>query len=93
MLRRRPDAKYRLAPEDLAICAKMQADILRNAAGFLKPGGKLVYSTCSIEQCENAEIVEYFLKKRSDFSLEKSITIFPSEQSDGASASVLKKNS
>ena len=77
----------------MAICAKMQADILRNAAGFLKPGGKLVYSTCSIEQCENAEIVENFLKKRSDFSLEKSITIFPSEQSDGASASVLKKNS
>ena len=93
VLRRRPDAKYRLAPEDLAICAKMQADILRNAAGFLKPGGKLVYSTCSIEQCENAEIVENFLKKRSDFSLEKSITIFPSEHSDGASASVLKKNS
>ena len=92
VLRRRPDAKYRLSPSDLDKCAKIQAKILRVAAEHLKPGGRLVYSTCSIEPCENIEIVEEFLKTHSDFRLVGCKKIFPSEQSDGASAFLLKKN-
>ena len=92
VLRRRPDAKYRLSPIDLDKCAKIQAKILRVAAEHLKPGGRLVYSTCSIEPCENIEIVEEFLNTHSSFRLAGCKKIFPSEQSDGASAFLLKKN-
>ncbi|MHB8840095.1 MAG: RsmB/NOP family class I SAM-dependent RNA methyltransferase, partial [Gemmatimonadaceae bacterium] len=59
--RRHPDARWRLRLSDLAVTAMMQRDILRSAALLVKPGGLLIYSTCSLEPEENEVQVEAFL--------------------------------
>lgn len=56
-LARNPEIKWRLAPADIAVHAARQREILANALDALKPGGKLVYSTCSLERRENEEVV------------------------------------
>ena len=56
-LARNPEIKWRLRPADLARFAGLQRAILGNALPHLKPGGKLVYATCSLEREENEEIV------------------------------------
>jgi 16S rRNA (cytosine967-C5)-methyltransferase len=59
--RRHPDARWRLRPSDLAVLPAEQRGILRAAAACVRPGGLLVYSTCSIESEENDEPVDAFL--------------------------------
>ncbi|MDP0498647.1 MAG: RsmB/NOP family class I SAM-dependent RNA methyltransferase [Verrucomicrobiota bacterium JB022] len=61
VLRRRPDAKWRLQPKEIDRVAELQQRLLQQAARFVKPGGTLVYSTCSIEPQENEAQVETFL--------------------------------
>jgi 16S rRNA (cytosine967-C5)-methyltransferase len=60
-LRRNPDLKFRQSPESVAELTQKQAAILRAAARLLKPGGRLVYATCSLLPEENEAIVEAFL--------------------------------
>jgi len=67
-LRRHPDARWRLGPEDPARMAAVQARILRGAAGAVRPGGLLVYSTCTLEPEENRGVIEAFLRDRPDFA-------------------------
>jgi 16S rRNA (cytosine967-C5)-methyltransferase len=57
VLRRRVDARWRLQPNDFARMAEEQLKILRRLVPLLKPGGALVYSTCSIEPEENEQVV------------------------------------
>lgn len=59
-LRRKPDAKWRQNPQSIAIFAQTQAAILRSAARLLKPGGRLVYATCSLLTEENEAIAQTF---------------------------------
>lgn len=66
-LRRHPDARWRLDPEDPARMAEVQARILLGAAGAVRPGGLLVYSTCTLEPEENRGVVDRFLAERPDF--------------------------
>jgi len=61
-LARNPEIKWRLEPEDLPELHERQLAILRSAAERLKPGGSLIYSTCSLEKEENEDVVERFLK-------------------------------
>ncbi len=61
VMQRRVDVRWRLRPESLPELRDLQMEILRHAAGFLKPGGTLVYSTCSLEAEENEEAVQQFL--------------------------------
>jgi 16S rRNA (cytosine967-C5)-methyltransferase len=68
--RRHPDARWRLAPTDLTLLAGIQRDILRGAASIVKPGGLLVYSTCSIEPEENDAQVDAFLRANPDWRLD-----------------------
>ena len=68
--RRHPDARWRLAPNDIAVLAATQRSILHAAASTVAPGGLLVYSTCSLETEENDAQVETFLAGHPDFSLE-----------------------
>lgn len=68
--RRHPDARWRLKISDLAVMAALQRSILRGAATIVKPGGLLIYSTCSLEPEENDAQVESFLHENSDWSLE-----------------------
>ena len=62
VIRRRPDVKWRLDAGDIARCAAKQLEMLRAAAGHVRPGGRLVYSTCSIEAEENQSVVDQFLQ-------------------------------
>ena len=68
--RRHPDARWRIKVSDLAVMAATQRSILRAAAKVVKPGGLLVYSTCSLEPEENDEQIESFLATHTDFALE-----------------------
>jgi 16S rRNA (cytosine967-C5)-methyltransferase len=68
--RRHPDARWRLKVSDLAVMSALQRSILRNAAEAVKPGGLLVYSTCSLEPEENDEQVARFLAEHPTWTLE-----------------------
>jgi len=68
--RRHPDARWRIKPSDLAVLGALQRTILRAAAESVRPGGLLVYSTCSLEPEENDAQVDAFLAERQDFHLE-----------------------
>lgn len=68
--RRHPDARWRLKISDLAVMGAIQRKILRAAATVVKPGGLLVYSTCSLEPEENDEQIDAFLASHPDFTLE-----------------------
>jgi 16S rRNA (cytosine967-C5)-methyltransferase len=67
--RRNPDGKWRATPNDLAELALRQQDILRSAARLVKPGGRLVYVTCSLLREENEAQAEAFLAASPDFAL------------------------
>ena len=60
-LRRNPDLKFRQSPESVAELTQKQGAILRSAARLLKPGGRLVYATCSLLPEENEQLVQAFL--------------------------------
>ncbi len=68
--RRHPDARWRLKASDLAVMPAIQRSILRAAADAVKPGGLLVYSTCSLEPEENDAQIEAFLDDHPRFTLE-----------------------
>jgi len=61
VIQRRTDVKWRLQDSDIENCAILQLKLLQSAASFVKPNGRIVYSTCSIEQTENSDVVEKFL--------------------------------
>jgi 16S rRNA (cytosine967-C5)-methyltransferase len=67
--RRNPDAKWRLEPKDLEELVALQAEILDSAQRLVKPGGRLVYVTCSLLAEEDERQVERFLETHPDFSL------------------------
>jgi 16S rRNA (cytosine967-C5)-methyltransferase len=74
---RRPDIKWRLRKSDIQRMANLQKSILKNISNYLKPGGKLVYSTCSLEREENQDVIDHFLKFRSDFELIGTNSLLP----------------
>lgn len=67
VIRKKPDIRYK-DPEPLAQLPEIQMEILENAARYVKKGGTLLYSTCTILSCENEEIVLKFLEAHSEFS-------------------------
>jgi 16S rRNA (cytosine967-C5)-methyltransferase len=77
VIRRNPEAKWRLALEDITRLAAVQKTMLKNAVRLLKPGGVLVYSTCSTTPQENEEVVRDFLSRGSDCVLENLQGLFP----------------
>ena len=68
--RRHPDARWRLKPSDFAVLGALQRTILDAAATAVRPGGLLVYSTCSLEDEENDAQIDAFLRTHSEFTLE-----------------------
>jgi 16S rRNA (cytosine967-C5)-methyltransferase len=68
--RRHPDARWRLKPSDMAVLPMLQRQILRAAASLVRPGGLLVYSTCSIEDDENDAPVDGFLAEHPEFTVD-----------------------
>jgi len=66
-LRRNPEIRYRLKAEDIVVLAAQQTRMLSNAARVVRPGGRLLYSTCSVEPEENEQVVNTFLKDAAEF--------------------------
>lgn len=83
VLRRNPDAKWKLSPEYLIKVRQLQQDILDRYAPMVKPGGKMIYATCSILSSENQNQVSAFLSRNSGFMLEEEKQILPSAGFDG----------
>lgn len=67
--RRNPELRWRLTPKRLAALTGLQARLIREGAGLVKPGGKLVYMTCSVLIEEDEDIVQAFLKDHAGFAL------------------------
>jgi 16S rRNA (cytosine967-C5)-methyltransferase len=69
VLRRNPEVKWRREPEDVTANADRQRSILGAAATMVKPGGRLVYATCSLEPEENDEVAAWLVATRRDFTV------------------------
>lgn len=82
-LRRNPDMKWRQKPEDIAELTTKQANILQSAATLLKPGGRLVYATCSVLPEENSGIVNAFLAAHPDFERVPADTVLRQQGVEG----------
>ncbi|MCB0379170.1 MAG: RsmB/NOP family class I SAM-dependent RNA methyltransferase [Bdellovibrionales bacterium] len=94
VLRRNPDSKWKLSEERLKELREIQTKILQDYSIMLKPGGLLLYSTCSILPSENEKQVENFLKNNSHYRLLKQRHIYPSRDGfDGFFMALLEKGS
>ncbi len=95
VLKRNPDAKWKLQPEFIDNIKKVQAEVLESYSRIVKPGGKLVYATCSVLPSENQEQVEKFLKTDNGkkFTFIKDQKILASESGfDGFYMALLERN-
>ena len=85
VMRRRVDLRWRLRPGDLQRVCSTQLQLLRQGAALLRPGGRLVYSTCSLEPEENQDAVAQFLNEHPGFKLERERELLPfADKVDGA---------
>ena len=94
VIRHRVDSKWRLKPGEFDQLAEVQGRMLAAAASFVRPGGRLVYSTCSLEPEENRQVIESFIEGEAgrDFVLEESAQGRPWEHGhDGAGAFRLRR--
>jgi 16S rRNA (cytosine967-C5)-methyltransferase len=92
VLRRNPDAKWKLTPEFVESVKTAQQDILSSYNTMVKPGGTMVYATCSVLHSENEDQVKKFLSGTTTFTLEEEKRIWPSEGFDGFYMARLKRN-
>ena len=76
VIRKKPDIRFK-KPEDIAGLPALQQSILCTAAGYVKPGGRLVYSTCTVLRQENEEVIERFIQGADDWALEGMQTLWP----------------
>jgi 16S rRNA (cytosine967-C5)-methyltransferase len=93
VLRRRVDARWRLEPAFFPLIAVTQHALLMRMLGLLKPGGRLVYSTCSIEPCENIQLVRAVLKEAPGWQLLEDKLLLPHrDHVDGAYAALIERS-
>ncbi len=83
VLSRKPDIKLHMAPEDMDTLIPLQYSILNNVCQYVKVGGVLVYSTCTMNKKENEKQIEKFLRAHEEFSLVDEKTIFSDTRQDG----------
>lgn len=94
VLRRNPDSKWKLTEARILELQKLQAEILDSYSRMLKPGGAMVYSTCSIARIENHQAVAGFIERNPKFKIEEELHLEPvSGGGDGFYAARLKLQS
>jgi 16S rRNA (cytosine967-C5)-methyltransferase len=86
IFRRHPDVLHRVRPKAVAELAQVQKAMLARAAGWLKPGGTLVYSVCSLERQEGEQVAADFLAGHEDYALEEEHRILPGAFADEGGA-------
>ena len=92
MFRKNPEAIEQWSPENVALCAERQQEILDYAAGMLRPGGRMVYSTCTFSKEENEEGIKAFLERHSEFHLIRQERLLPHKiEGEGHFLAVLTK--
>lgn len=105
IIKRKPEIKWNKTREDLKEIVKVQREIMENAWQYLKQGGTMVYSTCTLNKEENEQNIEWFLNKHKNCKLEKvfigngdnlryengMLTVLPNEYMDGFFIAKLKK--
>jgi len=85
VMRRRVDLRWRISADEIERLRSTQLDLLRQAGARLKPGGTLVYSTCSLEPEENDQVVQEFLSAEPGFQLDGERELIPfADNTDGA---------
>lgn len=90
VIQRRVDVRWRVTPAEIRRLAALQKTILENASRAVKPGGRLVYSTCSIDAEEDGLLIRDFLRNHPEWTLKEEKLILPHEEkSDGAYAALL----
>lgn len=92
VLKRKPDIKWKRKKEDIEKIIKIQKAILENCSQYLKIGGELVYSTCSILKEENEDIIDAFIKNNKNFEIQEKIQIYQNEKTDGFFICKIQKN-
>lgn len=83
VLAKKTDLKYRVTKESLSELVQLQRQILETVKEYVKPGGCLIYSTCTINKMENEENTRWFAESFGDFTLEEEKQIFPARDTDG----------
>lgn len=91
VLGKRPEVRSRITPEDIDELVVTQQKLLDAAASIVAPGGRIVYSTCSVEPEENSGVVTQFLQKSSDFELVETHNFIPGNPTDGGYQVLLKR--
>ncbi len=92
IVRRKPEIRYKNL-DSIKDLPEIQLNILKTSAMYLKDGGRIIYSTCTLNKKENEKVVSAFLNEKSGFSFEYDKTIFPSANGgDGFYFAVLTKN-
>ena len=98
LYRKKPDIKWNKDLEDIKSLAEIQLEILDKAKDYVKDGGELLYSTCSLSKVENEDVVNKFLENNKNFKIKKLrdrdvLKLFPStDGSDGFSITLMEKN-
>ncbi|MCA0430918.1 MAG: RsmB/NOP family class I SAM-dependent RNA methyltransferase [Bacteroidetes bacterium] len=91
VIKRNPDAKWKLTQQSILDTIALQKNILNDYSKMLKPNGELLYSTCSIFPSENKNQVNEFLKTNPEFKIIKEKSVMPSQGFDGFYMCLLKK--
>lgn len=94
VMARRPEVRYRVRPDTIETLAQTQVGLLEQAAGVVNQGGRICYSTCSIQQAEDAGVVQVFLQRNQEFQLESERLTLPSAgpfDHDGGYVAVLNR--
>jgi 16S rRNA (cytosine967-C5)-methyltransferase len=95
VLARRPEARFRITPKAITELTKIQAQLLRAAAKLIKPGGRICYSTCSIQPLENNQLVADFTGQNPEFECRCEEMTLPSAENfdcDGGYVAVVGRN-
>lgn len=92
VLGKKPDLRYKMTPEKEEELVRLQQKILSVAQAYVKPGGTLVYSTCTIHRAENEENTRWFLENHPKFRLRKERQLLPgADRGDGFYIAVMEK--